>query len=437
MKFKHLFMTGLLTMSAYSHAGTVASFSGQNNVQNEMIISFEGGVSKAEKEAIIQDKGAILVKHLKTNNSALVRIDPKSSNFLSAPKSFAEDQDVVKVGPNKIFNLFETTPDDSKLNRQYHHTNIQSYEAWSTSVGTKDVTVAVIDTGIILDHEDLAANLWSNPGETGIDANGNDKSTNNIDDDNNGYVDDYRGWDFVSNDNSPNDENGHGTHCAGLVGAVGDNGVGVAGVSWNVNLVALKIFGASGSATEADIVEAIEYSTMMGFKLSNNSWGGPAGEEYGEGTNDLIYEAIKAGTESGQLFIFAAGNSSGNSDIKPLIPAAYDLDGIVSVAASTKTDGLAGFSNYGLTTVDIAAPGAGIFSTFKKSLFGGPYSSLSGTSMASPIVAGAAALIQSVYPDATASEIKAKLLDTVDPIKSLEGKIVTGGRLNVYRAITE
>lgn len=436
MKLKNLALTAILGLSTTSFAKVSVNFASEDIKEKELIVSFEEGITKEDKEALIADQGGVILKHFKTMNSALVRI-PDTNSMLSTASLIADHTGVIKVGPNRVFNLLATTTNDPKINKQYHHDNIKSYDAWDISTGSKDVVVGVIDTGIVLDHEDLEANLWQNPGETGTDANGNDKRTNGIDDDGNGYVDDYQGWDFIDGDNTPNDQHGHGTHCAGLVGAVGSNGTGVAGVNWNVSVVALKIFGGSGSTSEAAIVEAIEYANMMGFDITNNSWGGPASGEWGEGGKDVIYEAIKAGGEKGHLFVFAAGNSGANSDQKPLIPGAYDLDSILSVAATTSRDGLANFSNYGVTTVDIGAPGAGIFSTIKRGFFGRQYGNMSGTSMAAPIVTGAAALVKAVNPSFSSSEIKEKLMSTADQVNSLKGKTVTGGRLNVYRAITE
>ena len=424
-----------LSLTHISAASVMSNFNSTTKVvEKELLVSFDAALSKNQKEDIIKAQGGKVIKHFETKNSALVKVS-EFNGLLSTANALASYSNVIKISPNRVFKLFKTTSNDPKVKSQYHHARISSQKAWDVSVGTKEVVVAVIDTGIVADHEDLKGNIWQNPGETGIDADGVDKRMNGIDDDGNGYVDDYQGWDFVNNDNSPNDEHGHGTHCAGLIGAVGDNEIGIAGVNWTSSLVALKIFGRGGSATEASIVEAIEYSTKMGFPISNNSWGGPAGDEYGAGTNDLIYEAIKSGEESGQLFIFAAGNSSGNSDVKPMIPAAYDLKSIISVASSTQSDSLSGFSNYGAVTVDIAAPGSNILSTIKSGFFRRKYGNMSGTSMAAPIVTGAAALVKAVFPDATATEIKEKILDSADQIDRFKGKLLTGGRLNVEKAI--
>lgn len=412
------------------------TFSLQAAKPKELLVSFEKDATASEKEQIIASQGGFIVKHFKTNNSALVRI-PEFIGFMSAKESLQKIDGINQVAPNRIFYLQATTANDPKVNSQYHHKTVKSLEAWDISVGDKDVLVGIIDTGLTLNHEDLKDNLWKNPGEVGLDEEGNDKSTNGIDDDGNGYIDDFQGWDFIDNDNIPNDAHGHGTHCAGLVGATGNNGVGVSGINWNVSIVGLKIFGSSGSTTESAIIEAIEYANMMNVKITNNSWGGPARGNWGEGGQDLIYEAIRKGGEKNHLFVFAAGNSSQNSDKNPMIPGAYNLDAILNVASTTSSDSKSGFSNYGLDSVDIGAPGSSILSTVKSGFFRRKYSKMSGTSMAAPIVAGAAALVQAVYPDFTGIEIKERIMSTVDIIPALEGRTVTGGRLNVLNAISK
>ncbi|ATC64559.1 hypothetical protein CMV30_11675 [Nibricoccus aquaticus] len=293
--------------------------------------------------------------------------------------------------------------------------DIDATEAWDISRGSTAVLVAVIDTGIDHTHPDLAANMWTNTGEI---------AGNNIDDDGNGYIDDIRGWDFVNNDNNPTDDQGHGTHCAGTIGAVGNNGIGVAGVAHTVRLVGAKFLSASGSGTTSDAIEAVLYTTRLGVTLTSNSWGGP-------GYSQALKDAIDAAQTAGILFVTAAGNDSANTDIAPSYPAAYNSANILSVAATDYRDQLAWFSNYGAITTDLAAPGVSIYSTYPENR----YSTLSGTSMACPHVAGAAALLKSVNPAQTWSTLKASLLANTDALPSLTGKVATGGRLNIARAI--
>jgi len=292
--------------------------------------------------------------------------------------------------------------------------DIDAPEAWDVTRGSTNVTVAVIDTGIDYTHPDLAANIWTNPGEI---------PGNNIDDDHNGYVDDVHGWDFINNDRDPMDDHYHGTHCAGTIGAVGDNGIGVIGVSPNVKLMALKFLGLNGGYT-SDAIEAVAYATANGARITSNSWGGGG---YSQALKDAIDESAQAGI----LFVAAAGNSSANNDQTSQYPSSYLSPNIIAVAATDNRDQLAYFSSYGPTTVDLAAPGVDIYSSSP----GGGYRYLSGTSMATPHVSGAAALLLAARPDWQWNDLKAALLASCDPLPALTGKVVTGGRLNVARAI--
>ncbi|CAN2046882.1 serine protease [Candidatus Magnetomoraceae bacterium gMMP-1] len=311
--------------------------------------------------------------------------------------------------------------------------DIDAYEAWDTQTGSSSVIVGIIDSGIDYDHPDLAANMWKNPNEI---------PNNGVDDDNNGYVDDVYGWDWFNNDNDPSDDYGHGTHCAGIVGAVGNNGKGVAGVCWNVKLMALKFLNEEGDGSVAAAIFVIEYAALMGATLTSNSWGW-SGESF-----ELLKSAISC---SNMLFIVAAGNESSDNDFLSNYPSGFALDNIISVAAVTHNDQLAHFSNYGAVSVDLAAPGVNIVSTrpnnstgldddFKApgcGLSSDYYGIISGTSMAAPYVSGAAALVYSKNPSMTWQEIKAALLDNVDRISSLNDKTLTGGRLNVSKALGE
>jgi hypothetical protein len=269
----------------------------------------------------------------------------------------------------------------------------------------------VIDTGIDYLHPDLAENMWTNPGEI---------AGNGIDDDGNGFVDDVYGWDFANDDNDPTDGHYHGTHCAGTVAGVGDNGIGVAGVMWHAQLVALKFLSDGGSGTTTDAIDAVNYANAMGIHITSNSWGGGG---YSQGLYDVIAE--------GGLFIAAAGNSGVDNDLSPHYPSSYACDNIIAVAATDHSDLLASFSCYGLTSVDLGAPGVDVYSCSP----GNSYQYLSGTSMATPHVSGAAGLVWSYNPMLTALEIKDLLLQSVDPVSSLNGRVVTGGRLNVAAAL--
>ncbi len=310
--------------------------------------------------------------------------------------------------------------------------DIAATKAWDQTTGSRNILVGIIDTGVDYNHPDLAANMWTNSGETGTDANGADKRTNGLDDDGNGFVDDWHGWDFYNDDNDSMDDHFHGTHCAGTIGGVGNNGIGVAGVSWNVSLVGLKFLNAAGEGSLSDGMEATYYATKIGAKLTSNSWGGGAGPEYKSDPTDLMRQAILDAGAHGILFVAAAGNSrSDNDGTKVAYPSSYDCDNIIAVAATDSMDELASFSCYGATTVDLGAPGVGILSCKPDN----SYQFLQGTSMATPHVAGACALLASQVPDWNAAQLKARLLERTDPIGAMAGMCVTGGRLNIGRAV--
>jgi serine protease len=319
------------------------------------------------------------------------------------------------------------TPNDPRYSSQWGLNNIaqtgglndadiDAPEAWNTTTGSRSIIVGVIDTGIDYNHPDLAANIWRNTREI---------AGNGIDDDANGFRDDIRGWDFRNNDADPFDDNAHGTHVAGIIGAVGNNGVGVTGVAWNVQLMPLKFLGADGSGSTSSAVSAINYAVANGAKILNNSWGGGG---FSQALNDAVARARAAGV----IFVAAAGNEANNNDTRPSYPANIAVDNVLSVAATDSSDRLASFSNFGATTVDIAAPGVGILSTTPNNT----YSSFSGTSMATPFVAGAAALVWSANPSLTYSQVIGRLTSSVDVIPGLAGKVSTSGRLNVNRALS-
>ncbi len=299
--------------------------------------------------------------------------------------------------------------------------DIRATAAWDVTTGSRNVVVAVIDTGIDYNHPDLAANMWRNPGE--IAGNGRD-------DDGNGFVDDVYGWNFADRTSNPFDDEGHGTHVAGTIGAVGNNGTGVTGVSWRVSLMALKFLGADGSGSTSDAVAAINYATRMrrdfGINVvaTNNSWGGG-------GSSTALRDAIAAGGRAGILFVAAAGNEGVDNNSVANYPSNYPDESIIAVAATDRADRLASFSNYGATTVDVAAPGVGILSTVPN----GRYASYSGTSMATPHVAGTIALMAAANPQATAAQLKSALLSTVRPVAALAGRMVTGGVINTSAAV--
>ena len=298
--------------------------------------------------------------------------------------------------------------------------DVGAVAAWQLTTGTNAVIVASIDTGIRYTHKDLAANMWVNTNEI---------AGNGIDDDNNGVFDDVYGFNGITGSGNPFDDQGHGTHTAGTMGAAANNGYPHVGVCWNVSLMACKFLSATGSGQDSDAIKCIEYASKMGARISNNSWGGSSN---GEGDQPLI-DAINLAGAKGMLFVAAAGNNGTDDDIIPFSPASFGLPSMLSVAALDRKDQLASFSCFGLKTVNLGAPGVEIYSTFA----GGDtdYVVEQGTSMASPHVAGVAALTLAAHPKATMAELRQRVLNSIVPIPALDGLTTTGGRVNAYNAV--
>ncbi|MGA1795239.1 MAG: choice-of-anchor D domain-containing protein [bacterium] len=359
----------------------------------------------------------------------LLSVDSETEQgVIDAIAMLKEDANVAYAQPDFRVSATGVIPDDPYFGLLYAMHNegqtggspdadIDAPEAWDTHTGTGRVLVGVIDTGIDYTHPDLVDNIWTNPGE--IPGNG-------IDDDGNGYVDDVYGWDFCNDDNDPWDDHGHGTHCAGTIAATGNNGIGVVGVSWKAGLVALKFLDWSGSGWTSDAIDAVAYANAMGIPITSNSWGGGPYDQ-------ALKDVIDAAGGLGYLFVAAAGNSAMNTDVFPDYPSGYDCENIIAVAATDHNDLLASFSNYGPTTVDLAAPGVDIYSCQPYE----GYAYKSGTSMAAPHVAGAAALVWSYNPGLSGVQVKAALLEGVDVVPSLTGKVLSEGRLNVNQALAE
>ena len=431
----------LLAVSAlaYSEVAVAKDFNlDREHVPDQLVVRFATTASAAARTTSLKALGAKVLFTFKSGAQQL-QLPTKGDDrrLLVLAKALAATKSVLSVEANTILHADATIPNDPDFPKLYGLHNdgstggvsgasIHAAEAWDVTTGSKNVVVGVIDTGVDYTHPDLKDNMWTNPGETGLDAAGHDKATNGIDDDGNGYIDDWHGWDFANNDNDPMDDNNHGSHVSGTIGGHGNDGVGIVGVNWNVSIVGIKFLTGAGSGSLVDAVKAIEYATALGVTLTSNSWGGG-------GYSDTMEAAIQAANAKGILFVAAAGNDGLNNDVEPHYPSSYPEDNIIAVAATDNKDAMADFSCFGKKTVDVAAPGVGIWS----SIPGGKYDTISGTSMAAPHVSGLAALIKARYPAASAAQIKARILNTADPVLAMAGKSVTGGRVNAFNALED
>jgi len=384
--------------------------------EGELLVKFKPDTSEKQKKNLHKRHGSEKIKEFPSLRIQHVKLK-KGMTVEEAVALYSAEPDVEYAEPNLIVSIL-TTPNDPRFGELWGLHNIDAPEAWDIATGSSDVVVAVIDTGVDYNHEDLSANMWVNPGE--IPANG-------VDDDGNGYIDDIYGIDAINNDSDPFDDNGHGTHVSGTIGAVGDNGIGVAGVNWDVQIIACKFLGSSGWGDTADAVECLQYikglrDSGINIVATNNSWGGG-------GYSQTLYDAINAQREI--LFMAAAGNSALDTDSSVHYPSSYYLPNLLAVSATDQNDALASFSNYGRRTVHIGAPGVSILS----SLPGNSYDSWSGTSMATPHVSGLAALLKASDPLCDWIDIRNLILSGSNPIANLDGKTVTGARLNAHNSL--
>ncbi|HEY9405288.1 MAG TPA: S8 family serine peptidase [Pyrinomonadaceae bacterium] len=427
----------------------------------EVIVRFRPGTSRAAIERITEGLNDRLLDRFEfINNQAVIAdedgLAPETvadQYRVLAEVEYAEPNTVIELDPAGDIPDFEDArrnhdgddtddppvvrhpgdggmqPNDPLFNEQWSLLNegqragkagadVCATRAWTKTKGSRKIVVAVIDTGVDYTHQDLSKNIWTRPAALAP-----------YSDEDLGDFDDQHGFDAADNDGDPMDDNGHGTHCAGIIGAEGDNSDGIAGVNWEVEIMPLKFLGRNGSGTTKDAIECINYVVArkkagVNVRIISASWGSTA-------RSRALGDAIKRAGDEGILFIAAAGNSSTNNDARPHYPSNYDLPNVLSVAALTRMDVLARFSNYGAKTVHIAAPGAEIMSTWP----GNQYEEHSGTSMATPVVSGVAALILSVNPDLSVTDLRKRLLDTVDKLPALDGKVSSGGRVNAASAV--
>jgi len=398
-------------------------------VPGQLLVRFAPGTSLATASAVNSKLGATTAKSFGSlvPNLQLVQLKPGLS-VSQALTQYQQQSSVRYAQPNWISqidgvkaNSITKTPNDPRYSEQWGWPKIDAPTAWGKSTGSHSVVVTDIDTGMDYNHEDLAANAWKNTEEC--------KGKKGVDDDKNGYVDDCYGIDTINGDSDPIDDQGHGTHTAGTIGAVGNNGVGVTGMNWNVQVMPCKSHNSSGSGAVSSIIECFQYVKMekveYGYDIiaTNNSYGScPEACDYNPATKDAIAALVKPGV----IMAFAAGNAARDNDARPNFPSNYDLPNIIGVAATDSNDGLAGFSQWGLRSVDVGAPGVSVLSTFPDDTYG----SISGTSMATPHVAGLAALLHASDKKMNWWSIRNLIIAGGDKVSSLDGKTVSGRRIN-------
>jgi len=411
----------------------------QQNNKAEILVRFRAGVTRNTIENITQRLNDQVEDQIEsvTNLEVIEDEDGKDAESLLAqyrnlPEvEYAELNSEIKLDHEDTGHR-HVHADDEMFSRQWGLFNsgqhggtagadISAMRAWAVTKGSDQVVVAVLDSGVDYSHPDLTNNIWSRPPI--IMAYRDDDLTPD------GPVDDVHGFNVVEDNGDPMDDNGHGTHCAGIIGAEGGNGIGIAGVNWNVKIMPLKFMDAEGTGTTKDAIEAINYvidrkRAGVNVRVISASWGSTA-------KSRALEDVIRRAYEEGILFVAAAGNSSSDNDVTPHYPSSYNLGNVVSVAALNRHDELASFSNYGAKSVHIAAPGEEILSTWLKNGF----EEKKGTSMATPFVAGVAALVLAQNPKISVDDLRALLLKSVDPIPSLKGKVSSGGRINAAKAV--
>ncbi len=386
---------------------------------DEIFVRFNATDPPAQRAAELGSVGASIVTSY-PDGPELVSLAGSSLTPSSAMARLQADPGVIYATPDSTIHIASTPfyPNDPELSQdwglnQANNIDIDAPEAYGVTLGSSSVIVAVIDTGIDLNDPDFANNLWTNP----------------VNDASEGYPDDVHGWNFVANDNDVQDDNGHGTHVSAVIAAQANNNYGIAGVAPGVQIMPLKFLDENGNGTTSNAVSAIYYAVQHGARVINASWGGV--QAYGP-----LADAINYANQHNVVFVTAAGNDSTNNDVVPSYPASYVEPNEISVAAIDQNGNLASFSEYGVGTVNLAAPGVNIVSEVPTSISPSGLESLSGTSMSTAYVSGVAALVASVYPSFTALQIVQRIDSTVKILPSLEGKTITGGMVDAYNAVT-
>jgi subtilisin family serine protease len=388
-------------------------------VPSQLVVGFHGDVSSSAQQRVIEQAGGRLVRRLSHIDGTVVRVRSKGLALSALRRRLSGHKGVRYAEPDYYLNK-SAVPDDPLYAQQYSEAPsgpgaVGAPVAWTAR--TSCAKVAVLDTGAQYDHPDLKGNIWHNPHEVA----GNDK-----DDDHNGYVDDYYGVNLVKGRDSGVDDDGHGTHVSGIIAGRGDNATGISGLCWTGSVVPVKFMNSRGKGSSSDAATGIDYAVKMGAKIVNGSFGASS-------KSTPLADEVNYAQKKGVLLVFAAGNSGTSNDTAPEYPAALTNTNIISVAAVTTTGALASFSNYGAKSVDLGAPGDSIISTY----LGSGYKVLSGTSMASPIVAAAAAMLRSRDSHLSYSQIRSAILSSTQPDAALTGKVAHPGVLDIGVALAD
>ena len=404
----------------------------------EVLVKFKSGISNEAIETLtsrLHDRVEDRIENI-AGWTAIDDLDNADPNAIVAEYSRFEEVEYAEPNFEISLDTEETEgplvpifPHDPQFNDQWALANsgqrggkqgadISATLAWATTTGSEDLVVAVLDTGVDYTHEDLMENMWVRPAEM-----------DPYQDSELGTIDDEHGFNAIESAADPMDDNGHGTHCAGIIGAEGENDRGIAGVNWKVKIMPLKFMNAGGFGSTKDAIEAINYvidrkKAGVNVRIISASWGSTQ-------KSRALEDVIRKAYENDILFVAAAGNSTVDNDRQPHFPSSYNVPNVISVAALDRNDQLAKFSNYGAKSVAVAAPGVEILSTW----LGNSYEEKSGTSMATPVVSGVAALILAQHPRMSVTDLRKKLMDSTDPIVALKGKTVTGGRINAAKAL--
>ena len=416
--------------------------------QPEVLVKFNSDISLAEIRRIAEKNNDRIEDEIEQVKGLVAIDDLDNASAETVAAQYARMSGLVKYAePNYEIKLDDPTgflasdallreseptavmPNDPKFNEQWALNNsgqnggkanadVAALKAWLKTQGSSDVVVAVLDSGVDYKHTDLVANMWFRP-----------DSVPQYRDDELGTFNDAHGFNAADNFSDPMDENGHGTHCSGIIGAEGDNDEGIAGINWKVKIMPLKFMGRGGFGTTKDAIEAINYAidrkrNGVNVRVINASWGSTL-------YSKALEDAIRAAGEEGILFVAAAGNNGTSNDRSPHYPSNYNLPNLISVAALDRNDNLASFSNFGVKTVHIAAPGRDILSTW----LGDDYREASGTSMATPYVAGVAALVLASEPNLSVEKLRERILKSVDKLDTVDGKVESGGRINAAKAL--